>query len=292
MSTYVLPSTPFETEALQGGPGTYFPTGGVGTYRVRVDDGQGATVIAATTAGIVEEGSAIYIATITAPSTAGQYAVIWDDGAGHEADGGQIIVTGTAPGSGLLCSVADVREYLQKPGGDTGQDAVILSCITRASRAIQDYAEREFSLTGTATRTFKAYRGSLVDLAPYDLQSASVVTDTPVGGTPATLTAGTDYDLGDLFLGGTYLYLRLGASYGRSFGDFPYSTITITGVWGMAAVPEDVRHACIVTAALWMRREVQAFSTTFNMDEARLERPEALPAAVRAMLAPYKRVVV
>jgi hypothetical protein len=36
--------------------------------------------------------------------------------------------------------------------------------------------------------------------------------------------------------------------------------------------------------ALWLRRDVSAFTTTYNLDESRVERPEALPSAVRAML--------
>lgn len=57
-------------------------TGLVGTLGVRVEDGQGDTVTARTVGGIVESpaGSGVYTATLTAPSIAGQYVVVWDTG--------------------------------------------------------------------------------------------------------------------------------------------------------------------------------------------------------------------
>jgi hypothetical protein len=53
-------------------------------------------------------------------------------------------------------------------------------------------------------------------------------------------------------------------------------------------VPPNVEQAAIITVATWLRRDVSAFSTTFDLDEQKVERPEALPSAVTRMLAPYK----
>jgi hypothetical protein len=47
-----------------------------------------------------------------------------------------------------------------------------------------------------------------------------------------------------------------------------------------------------VTVALWLKRDVSAFSRTFNLDEGRTERPDALPSAVTAILAPYRALLV
>lgn len=57
-------------------------TGLTGTLGVRVMDGQGTTTTARTTAGIVETpaDSGIYVATLTAPDTAGDYLLVWDTG--------------------------------------------------------------------------------------------------------------------------------------------------------------------------------------------------------------------
>ena len=60
-----------------------FPTGLVGTVGVRILDNVGGTTLARATAGITESpaGSGSYIVALTAPGTAGEYAVFWDTGA-------------------------------------------------------------------------------------------------------------------------------------------------------------------------------------------------------------------
>jgi len=84
------PSVSFEAVAQGFAPGL------VGTLGVRILDGQGGTTTARTTAGILETpaASGIYTATLTAPATAGQYVLVWDDGFTHASE--QLQVTGTA----------------------------------------------------------------------------------------------------------------------------------------------------------------------------------------------------
>lgn len=76
MSVVAFPGTSVEVTA------TGLETGLVGTLTVAVGDGQGNTITAATTSGIVEwpAGSGVYTATITAPDDAGEYVVAFDDG--------------------------------------------------------------------------------------------------------------------------------------------------------------------------------------------------------------------
>lgn len=73
---YSAPSTSVEVSA------SGFPSGLTGTIGVRVTDGAGGTTQARKTTGISEypASSGIYITTLTAPATAGQYQVIWDTG--------------------------------------------------------------------------------------------------------------------------------------------------------------------------------------------------------------------
>ena len=51
-----------------------------------------------------------------------------------------------------------------------------------------------------------------------------------------------------------------------------------------------MKHCAIVTTAIWLRRDVAAFSSTFKLDEDRVERPEGLPSSVRATLASWRRI--
>jgi hypothetical protein len=86
------PSESFEATAQ-------FDTGLTGTLGVRITDNEGATVLARTTAGIVEypAGSGIYQVTLTAPSTRGQYSLVWDDGTNYALD--ELVITSSITGT-------------------------------------------------------------------------------------------------------------------------------------------------------------------------------------------------
>ena len=184
-----------------------------------------------------------------------------------------------------LCGTADVATYLQKASTDTSQNALMGDLITRASRSILNWTGREFAPAGTAARSWWYYGDEVLSLAPYDFRSGTVQIDTHTS-SPSTLTENSDYYLEPLPApDGVYQHIR----FARGWCAYNQREVTITGNWGFSAVPEDVKHACVVTVGIWMRRDVQAFSATFNVDEGRLERPEALPSAVRATLGHYRR---
>ena len=297
MSIYAAPGSTFEAYTSST------TTGLVGTMGVRIVDGQGNTTLARQTTGIIEHpaGSGLYAVTLTAPTTAGTYAVVWDTGGASPTWAEEDLwvtssaVVSVAPTGSDLCSLTDVRVFLQKTSADAAQDPVISTLITRASLAIMRYCDREFAPATTgATRTFEwPWEGELVSLAPYDLRGnpTLVQVDTDQA-SPYTLSS-DEYRVFPLpSRDGTYFGLRVrpfGASLGRVV--WRNRQIKITGNWGFSAVPDDVVHWATVTVALWLRRDVSAFSTTFNIAEDRLERPEALPSAVRGGLAHYKRAV-
>jgi len=127
MSIYARPSEQFEASA------SGFPSGLVGTIGVRVSDGEGGTVVARTTQGIIEfpEGSGIYSAVLLAPGTTGQYQVIWDTN-GVVPDWGveDLVVAGVIPTPFVPDGTA--RESLDR-------------IISRVRRMIEDYGDkREF----------------------------------------------------------------------------------------------------------------------------------------------------
>lgn len=59
-----------------------FPSGLAGTIAVRVIDNAGGTTTNRTTSDISEypSGSGVYYKSMTAPSTPGQYTILWDNG--------------------------------------------------------------------------------------------------------------------------------------------------------------------------------------------------------------------
>ena len=198
--------------------------------------------------------------------------------------------------AGDLTSVEKVRQFLQKPAADTNQDTLIADLITRASRVLQRRFGREWATTlspNPGTRSFTYRGGGVVSLGPYEVRAVTGVSYDAQGDSPTTLSSG------DWFLrpvesqDGVYssLYLPDYIRDNTMGGAFPDRVVSVTGTWGWASVPADVEHACIVTVATWLRRDVQAFSSTFSIDEGRLERPEAIPASV-ARTHDYYRVPV
>lgn len=278
MSIWAAPGTSFEATSSNT------TTGLTGTLGVRIMDGQGATTTARVTTGIVETpaSSGIYTATITAPSTAGSYTVVWDTGGGTPLFAVEDLqVTSTAPAavspSGVdLTTLAAVRRFLQKNDAtNTTQDQIIQELITRASTQI-NRTIAYFPAEVAASKTF-VWRGGPISLHPYFLGTVTTATlDTDTSST--TLVAAANYRLRPKpSPTGLYRWLTL-PSYTITPGT--EREVTIVGNWGFTTIPADVGHWTIVTVATWLRRDVSAFSTTLRLDEDRLERPDALPSAV------------
>jgi hypothetical protein len=196
------------------------------------------------------------------------------------------------PSAGHLSTLAGVRDYLQKRGEDRAQDTTILQLLGAASKAMMRYVEREFApQTNGATRRFPldpVDDERVIDLTPYDLRNITSVALSPESTSPKALAIDVDYQpLPIQKFDGVYGALelsRLLPLVSTSALRFGRLYLDVTGDWGFPSVPEDVDQWCKVTVWTWMRRDVQSFSTSFQIDEQRLERPEALPSAVRAGL--------
>lgn len=210
-----------------------------------------------------------------------------------DADADEQATSAVAATSTDLVTVEDVRRFLQKQSTDTGQDPIIATLISRASKAIIRYTEREFAPAGSAgeARTFEYAGGSFLSLSPYDLRAITRVRLDIDEASPTTLTS-SDYRLyPNPASEGVYTAIRLAPYLIHSSTRWQQRLVEITGTWGFASVPEEVKHWTIVTVALWLRRDVATFESTFSIDEERLERPQALPSAVRAGLSHHKRDV-
>lgn len=204
-----------------------------------------------------------------------------------------------------LCTLDDVRSYLQKPSTDHAQDALLTTLIAQASDAIRDYTQREWSQTAPGTsRTFSVWtdRERYVPFGKYELASAPAPTVVMHDGDAAEVTlAASDYSLEPVNATreGTYLGLMLsnslsvcGTVQSAAFG---YSVLRVTGTWGVApaSVPEPVKRACIVAVSRWFRRDSAGSINIASPapDDFPVEQPESLPAASRALLSAYRRQV-
>ena len=201
-----------------------------------------------------------------------------------------------------LCSLAEVRAYLELPAADTGRDTLITNSITPVSDAIMRFTQREFApATASATRTFRLDVGNLkLDLAPYDLRSAAAVTLHPESTAPITMTAASEYQLHPITsTSSVYTSIRFASNIANIFQSdsgrfFGYVQVSVAGAWGFATVPSDVKQAAIIAVASQVRRDIVALDMGDVLSDPRELGPErptnyALPAASIRLLSTYKR---
>lgn len=206
--------------------------------------------------------------------TAGEYVAWWHvtlPGAKlQDSDEFAIVVQEHASQTGNLCSLADVRTSLELGPSETTRDELILSLIPVASDMINTYCEREFApVTVGATRRFKIdTRSPLVDLAPYDLQSATAVKLHPETASPITLVAGTDYVLAPVTTDeAVFTSVRLSGFLNivsSTLVRFNYALLDITGTWGFPTIPTKVNEACSDAVSAWLRRDVPSLGLNLN----------------------------
>lgn len=205
-----------------------------------------------------------------------------------------------------LCTVADVKTSFEPAISSTARDTLIQTLITPASVEMMKYAERQFApATASATNRFtidldqNPDGGWIADLAPYDIRTVTSVTLHPEATSPTTVTA-ADYALEPIGnFDGVYYKLRLSpylsmiSAFSMRFGE---AQVDITGAWGFAAVPVDVKRLCVLTVKAWMRQNpaAYAFPDMQPMEQVQPESPATfmLPGAVLAGLSHYKRAAV
>lgn len=229
----------------------------------------------------------------------GLYAWKWT-GTGTAAgiDEGTFTVEDTLLGAYLLCSVDDVKGYLELTNTDS--DDLIQASVSAVSSILPERYQREFVGPSGGTRSFPV-TGRLIDLAPYDLRSVGAVTLHPEE-TATVLAANSDYQLrpvGGYRMGGTYLHIRLSSrlelnsTLMREFGE---AQLQVAGNWGCfstGSVDESVKRAAVITAASWVDRAVADYGMAG--EDPRELRPDrfgsyAIPFAAHAILSPWSRL--
>lgn len=280
MTIWAAPGQSFEAVAQNA------PTGLTGTMRVRIINGQGGTTLSPRTTGIVESpaGSGVYTATLTAPTVAGQYSVVFDTGTltPNTSAAEDLTVTSSTPGGSLpndadLTTLAAVRSYLGKDASDTDQDDEIQQQITAVSAHVNSNIAQFRPLEDDTTKTF-LWSGGPLSLHPFFLRSASAVTYGSTNGTGGTALTTTDYGLPNL-KDGAYRWLRF-PNYGVPYTDVE---VLVTGDWGVGEIPADVERAVIIAVAIGLTEEVSGFAPTAMLDPDGAEQA-ARPLAVAGSL--------
>ena len=187
-----------------------------------------------------------------------------------------------------------VRTYL---GSSTSGDAVLLtSLIARAQAAIDIYTQRTFEHSSVGvTRYFTVgedTRGRRLvldtDLSAID----TIVTD--ADGTPTTVLT-TEYVTYPRSIK-PYSEIRLLGSTTKSwtYTNDPEMGVYITGKWSYStSAPDDIVHATIRLASYYYRqRDSQVFDVTAIPDAGVITMPKGIPADVKMLLDPYRRIVI
>lgn len=207
----------------------------------------------------------------------------------------------------LLTNVESVRQFLQQSSKLVAEEEDIEILCIQVSEAIPRYCNREFGPTAGDKRRFEFLPGCsplstranpvVVNVTPYELRTVTKATLDP------EVSGGTDLTTGQWRLwplparDGTYYGLRLGRELPVRPGasqEFPTRQLDITGDWGMAEVPDIIRHYANVTIEAWlhMNRDPGVGFNALADGEAPPMHPADLPSGVRwALDKTWKRPV-
>lgn len=261
----VAPSSTFEATA------SGFATGLTGTIGVRILDNAGATTTARVTAGIAEypASSGVYYVSLTAPSTAGQYTLLWDNGSttpGNIATEDLVVtytITSATAAANEYVTVSELKNTLAITSSTYDADLAIV--VNTASRTLDAITGRRFwSDTGTAnvrTYTPDSYRRLMID----DLQTLTTLkVDQNGDGTfEETWTVGTDFVLepqnadSDIPIR-PYESVLIRKQSRYYFPVDLEQSVQITGKFGWAAVPDEIQSAASILAGKLFKRMREA----------------------------------
>ncbi len=249
------------------------------TVGVRIRDNAGNDFLARTVTGVTEDvtvgTSAVFRKSdFTAPTTAGQYLIVWDNSTLIDTE--ELVVTYTpvvAPTGSLYITRDEMRAALSYTAGATYADAEIDRACVTVSRAIDracGITRRFYQATETRYYTPDDFWNNRygwwytrdIRIEIDDLTSASSVTiDTAGDGSyNTTWVEGTDFffDPPNALLDDkpyTEMVLRLFA--GRYFPAIQRA-VKITGVFGWPSVPPEVSQYAMIFAAQLVMRSRQA----------------------------------
>lgn len=175
---------------------------------------------------------------------------------------------------------------------DTDDDTQIAVALTAASRAIDQFCNRQFgTVTPAAARTFTWY-GDYATARPLlivdDVQTVtSLVVATDRDGDAVyedTLTIADDFTMwpADSPVDGkpwTGILLRPGVTWPNK-----PDTVQVTALWGWTSVPTPVTQACLLQADVIMKRRNQGLGQDYTTTSRYLDRD------VQQILRPFQRV--
>lgn len=190
-------------------------------------------------------------------------------------------------------SVSEVKSYVGLTVAD--DDALLATLVAAAQQTIDRYCNRVFEASADMTRYFHAIdsldkRNARILHLDGDLCAITSVVNGDGATVPATdyVTLPTNY--------APYFALELTRETGTAwtFDDTPEKAIAVTGRWAFSTTaPADVAYAALrLTAWMYRQRDTQTDADRPMMsDSGAMIMPLRLPADVKDILAPYRRLV-
>lgn len=257
------------------------------------------------------------ITVTTAALEEGWYRMHWSDASAALSPSTPPVHSSATSTQGWILTLSELRNLLGVDPTDTRNDALYTTLIPAASAAVRAYTQRDFGLpVETGERSF-LYDGS----GFLDVDDASAITSVvfayPYGSPDITLDPETwsakdspaytyveiPSDLGRLgpldpemgFTWNADVYARE-----RGGGLYPTpKTVKVTGTWGWAVVPDDVKVATAWVVQAWETRPtsdnmtaeaIEGWSRAWGTRNSSVQL--AIPEPVRDLLANYSRVSV
>jgi uncharacterized phiE125 gp8 family phage protein len=171
-----------------------------------------------------------------------------------------------------LTTLAAAKAYLKL--NVNVDDSTVEDLINASSSAIENYCKRKFKEQNYLEEEYDGTGKNHILLDQYPVKSIESVS---IDGT--TLSTGQ------------YKVKKRNGVLLNNGGIWPRGEINITVSYtaGYSEIPSDLELACKHLVMSYFKSDVANFSTTFQ--EGFVFRPEALPAQVKALLAPYKKVM-
>lgn len=191
-------------------------------------------------------------------------------------------------------TAATVKTYLGTTSA--ADDTLLLSLIARAQSIIDVYTGRTFEhSTVGAARYFEVgvdTAGRVLLLNDEIAKIDEVVTD--ADGSGATTVSSTEY-ITIPRNKAPYHGIKLLSSTTKSwtYTSNRENGVTVTGKWAYStSAPDDIVHACVrLTAYLYRQKDSQVFDVTAIPDAGVITVPQGIPADVKVILSPYRRVI-
>lgn len=263
MSIQVTPGSTFEAYSPETTSGL------VAMIGVRIRDGAGTDFLARTTASITEDvnvgATSVYRRSFTAPTTAGQYWIVWDTGT-VLLDATELVVTSSATTTTLVgtnyITAAEMKATLSI-SGQTFADDDITAAISAASRAIDRTTGRRY-FTVVETRYYTPDpRDMVLDIDDLETTGSTAVVAVDVGGSGSfsTWTANTHFTYEPINApldSEPYTQIVLRSQGGASWPLYRNTVRISNGSFGWPAVPPEITEATGLLANRLLKRSREA----------------------------------